>query len=175
MPNFISLCILRDASHRNTPTRRTEWGRSLPPDCFNSRRSIMPEVFLNMNVLQGGVVSTSPNPQTGGPPLVRCPRLLIQFIRRYPPYRRPFLYAQPEDATCRGCRDPLHGSENSGISKFCFNLYAKCGTMDEIHTVNDTKCDIPLSEIFRILLQDRRYIKMGLQEVRLGGGVPGLD
>jgi len=42
--------------------------------------------------------------------------------------------------------------------------------MDEIHTVNDTKCDIPLSEIFRILLQDRRYIKMGLQEVRLGGG-----
>jgi len=27
------------------------------------------KVFLNMNVLQGGVVSTSPNPQAGGPPL----------------------------------------------------------------------------------------------------------
>jgi len=38
-----------------------------------------------MHVLQGGVVSTSPNPQAGGPPLVGCPRLLIQFIRSYPP------------------------------------------------------------------------------------------
>ena len=61
-----------------------------------------------MNVLQGGVVSTSPNPQAGGPTLVGCPRLLIQFIRSYPPYRRPFLYPQPEDAPCRGDRDPLH-------------------------------------------------------------------
>jgi len=55
-----------------------------------------------MNVLQGGVVSTSPNPQAGGPPLVGCPRLLIQFIRSYSPYWRPFLYPQPEDAPCRG-------------------------------------------------------------------------
>ena len=56
------------------------------------------------------VVSTSPNPQSGGPPLVCCPRLLIQFIRSYPPYRKGFLYPQPEDAPCRGDRDPLwHG------------------------------------------------------------------
>jgi hypothetical protein len=27
-----------------------------------------------------------PNPQTGGPPTVGCPRLLIQHIRSYPPY-----------------------------------------------------------------------------------------
>jgi hypothetical protein len=27
-----------------------------------------------------------PNPQAGGPPLVGCPRLLIQYIRSYPPY-----------------------------------------------------------------------------------------
>ena len=66
-------------------------------------------VFLNISVLQGGVVSTSPNPQAGGPPLVGFPRLLIQFIRSYPPYRRPFLYPQPEDAPCRDDRDPLHG------------------------------------------------------------------
>ena len=65
-------------------------------------------VFLNMNVLQRGVVSTSPNPQAGGRPLVGCPRLLIQFIRSYPPYRSPFLYPQPEDAPCRGDTDPLH-------------------------------------------------------------------
>jgi len=66
-------------------------------------------VFLNRNVLQGGIVSTSPNPQAGGPHLVSCPRLLIQFIRSYPPYRRPFLYPQPEDAPCHGDRDTLHG------------------------------------------------------------------
>jgi hypothetical protein len=64
-------------------------------------------VFRNISVLQGGFVSTSPNPQAGGPPLVGCPRLLIQFIRSYPPYRRPLLYPHPEDAPCRGDRDPL--------------------------------------------------------------------
>jgi len=66
-------------------------------------------VFLNTAVLQGGVVSPSPNPKAGGPPLAGCPRLLIQFIRSYPPHRRPFLYPQPEDAPCHGDRDPLHG------------------------------------------------------------------
>jgi len=64
-------------------------------------------MFLNINVSQGGVVSPSPNPQTGRPPLVGCPRLLIQYIRSYPPCWRPFLYPQPEDAPCRGDRDPL--------------------------------------------------------------------
>jgi len=53
------------------------------------------------------VVSTSPNPHAGGSPLVGCPRLLIQYIRRYPPYCRPFLHPQPEEAPCRGDRDPL--------------------------------------------------------------------
>ena len=48
-----------------------------------------------------------PTPQAGGPPLVGCPRLLIQYIRSHPPYRRPFLHPQPEDAPCRGDRDPL--------------------------------------------------------------------
>jgi len=43
------------------------------------------QVFLNMNVLQGGVVSTSPNPQAGGPQLVGCPQLFNQYIRSYPP------------------------------------------------------------------------------------------
>ena len=54
-----------------------------------------------------GVVDNSPNPQAGGPPLVGCPRLLIQYTRSYPPYWRPFLHPQPEDAPCRGDRDPL--------------------------------------------------------------------
>ena len=86
-------------------------------------------LFLNRSVLQGRVVSTLPNPQAGGPPLVGCPRLLIQFIRSYPPYRRPFLYPQPEDAPCRGDRDPLHGrhdtipvkSESANVSFYTNN------------------------------------------------------
>jgi hypothetical protein len=56
---------------------------------------------------QWGVVSTSPNPQSGGPPLVGCPRLLIQYIRSCPLNWRPFLHPQPVDAPCRGDSDPL--------------------------------------------------------------------
>ena len=63
-------------------------------------------VFLNSIFLRGGVVSASPKPQAGGPPVVGCPRLLIQFIRSYPPYRRPFHHPQREDAPWRGDRDP---------------------------------------------------------------------
>jgi len=43
----------------------------------------------------------------GGSLLVGCPRLLIQYIRNYSPYWRPFLHPQPEDAPCPGDRDPL--------------------------------------------------------------------
>ena len=59
-------------------------------------------VILNIFFLRRGVVSTLSNPQAGGPPLVVCPRLLIQFIHSYPPYWRLFLLPQPEDAPCRG-------------------------------------------------------------------------
>ena len=63
--------------------------------------------FVKDMFLRRGVVSTSPNPQAGGPPLVGCPRLLIQYIRSYPSYWRPFLHPQPEDAPCCGDRDPF--------------------------------------------------------------------
>jgi hypothetical protein len=33
-----------------------------------------------------GVVNHMPNPQPGGPPLVSCPWLLIQYIHSYLPY-----------------------------------------------------------------------------------------
>jgi hypothetical protein len=58
--------------------------------------------------LRWGVVSTSLKTKAGGPPLVDCPRLFIQYIHSYPPYWRPFLHPQPEDAPCRGGRDPLN-------------------------------------------------------------------
>jgi len=109
VPNFISLCILRDATPRNTPPPgEPSGGVVYLRIVLSTEEASCLQVFLNTNVLQGGVVSTSPKPQAGGPPLVGCPRLLIQYIRSYPPYRRPFLYPQPEDAPCRGDRDPLH-------------------------------------------------------------------
>jgi hypothetical protein len=43
--------------------------------------------------------STSSNTRTGGPLRVSCPRLLVQCIRRYPPYRRPFLHPQHGNAS----------------------------------------------------------------------------
>jgi hypothetical protein len=108
VPNKMSLYLflLHDASPRNTPHRRTEWGSSLPPDSFASRGFISHEYYVTFCFSRGGVVSTSPNPQAGGPPLVGCPRLLIQCICSCPPYRRPFLHPQPEDAPCCGDRDP---------------------------------------------------------------------
>jgi hypothetical protein len=44
--------------------------------------------FVKSLFLRRGVVSLTPNPQAGGPLLVGCPRLLIQYtrIRSYPPY-----------------------------------------------------------------------------------------
>jgi len=63
--------------------------------------------FVRRPVLRWGVVSTSHNPQAGGPPLLGCTRLLIQNIRSYPPYWRPSLHPQPEDAPYHNDRDPL--------------------------------------------------------------------
>jgi len=57
--------------------------------------------------LRWGVVSTSHKHPAGGPTLIGCLRLLIQYIRSYPPYWMPFLDPQPEDAPCPGDRDPV--------------------------------------------------------------------
>jgi hypothetical protein len=70
-------------------------------------RGFLYECFVTRCVLRWWVVSTSPNPRAGGPLLVGCPRLLIQYIHRYSPYWKPFLHPQPEDAPCRGDRDTL--------------------------------------------------------------------
>jgi len=85
--------------------------------------------FVTWYFLRRKVVSTSSNPQAGGPQLVGRPRLLIQYIRSYPPYWRPFLHPQPEKAPCRGDRDPLitEGAVNINLccvrlNKCCFSL-----------------------------------------------------
>ena len=51
--------------------------------------------------------STLSNFQAGRPPLVGCPRLIIQYIRSYPPYWRLFLRAQPKNVPRHSDRDPL--------------------------------------------------------------------
>jgi hypothetical protein len=44
-------------------------------------------IFSNKLVFLGrGVVSTTPNHQSGGSPLFGCPQLLIQYIGSYRPY-----------------------------------------------------------------------------------------
>jgi hypothetical protein len=64
-------------------------------------------------------------------PNVGCPRLLIQYIRSYSPYWRPFLHPQPEDAPCRGDRDPhtriccVHLWKLILINN-CMHKYCKC-------------------------------------------------
>jgi hypothetical protein len=94
--------------HLNTILLSTPWY----PQWLYPRVSPGPRpclwIFRNKGSFsQWGFVSPSPNPQAGGPPLVSCLRLLIQYIRSYPPYWRPFLHPQPEDAPCRGDRNPL--------------------------------------------------------------------
>jgi hypothetical protein len=42
-------------------------------------------MFITSLFLRWGVVSPTPSPQAGGPPLVGCPRLIIQYIRSWPP------------------------------------------------------------------------------------------
>ena len=53
------------------------------------------------------LLAPRPTPKLEGPPLVGCLRLFIQYIRSYPPYRRPSLHPQLEDAPFRGDRGPL--------------------------------------------------------------------
>jgi len=49
---------------------------------------------------KGGVASTSPTSQAGGPHIGSCSRLLIRYIPILLPYRRPIHLPYPEDAPC---------------------------------------------------------------------------
>jgi hypothetical protein len=49
------------------------------------------------------LLAPRPTSQAGGPPLVGCPRLLIQYIRKLLSISGGrLLHPQPEDAPCRG-------------------------------------------------------------------------
>ena len=70
-------------------------------------RGFLCENFLTWYVFTARSCQHLAQPQVGGPPFVGCPRVLIQYIRGYPPYRGAVLHPQPEVAPCRGDRDPL--------------------------------------------------------------------
>jgi len=100
----------RSSPYPHIPSRRSicTFSVSYVAQEYQSRsEAFFVNVLQQDTFLQWGVVSTWPNPQDGGPPLVCCPRLLIQYIRSYPPYWKLFLLPQHEDASCRGDRDPL--------------------------------------------------------------------
>ena len=63
-------CLLRGTSSRNTPPRRSEWGSSLPPDCFVSRGSISPcEYFLTWVFHREALLAPRPTPRLEDHPL----------------------------------------------------------------------------------------------------------
>jgi hypothetical protein len=71
-------------------------------------RGLLFDRFATQYVFYGEeLLAPRSTPQTGGSPLVGCPRLLFQYICAYPPYWRPFLHPQHEDAPWHGDRDPL--------------------------------------------------------------------
>jgi hypothetical protein len=62
-----------------------------------SKSDVSWNISQHREFLRGGVVSASPNPKAGGPPLVYCPPLIIQYIRIFPPYWRPFFIRNLEN------------------------------------------------------------------------------
>ena len=108
--------------------------------------------FCNMIRFYGEVLLTPrPTPKLGGPPLVGCPRLLIQYIRSYPPYCRLFLHPQPEDAPCRGDRDPLI-TECNCIQYFSWiSYYLPEDVQIKSKHVATMKCTVHTSRVWRYL------------------------
>jgi hypothetical protein len=91
-------------------------------DPLRSYQSISPGLRLFLQMIRNrarfyGEELLAPRltPKLEDDPPVGCPLLLIQYIRSYHPYWRPFLHPQPEDALCRGDRNPLitHGKVTS--------------------------------------------------------------
>jgi hypothetical protein len=50
------------------------------------RSDVLCYISLETYFLRWGVVSPTPSSEAGGPPIVDSPRLLIHYIRNYPPY-----------------------------------------------------------------------------------------
>ena len=95
--------MLRDVSLRNTPPPEIRVGEQ-----FTSALFLCPEqtsrmcVFLNKVFYREGLLALRPTPKLEDYPSLAARDRLFNLFACYPPYRRPFLYPQPEDAPCRG-------------------------------------------------------------------------
>ena len=70
VPKFVSLCMLRDASPRNTPHRRSEWGSSFPSGSFClQRKHPACEHFLTWMFYREGLLAPCPTPKLEDHPL----------------------------------------------------------------------------------------------------------
>jgi hypothetical protein len=67
LPKLMFFLLLRSCQRINPGLRRFETIRN------------------KLLFLRWRVVSPTFNPQSGGPPLAGCPRLLVKYIRSYPP------------------------------------------------------------------------------------------
>jgi hypothetical protein len=81
-----------------------------------------------------GIVSTLSKPQAGGPSRFGCLWLLIQCIRFFPPYWKPFLHPQPEDAPCHGHWDPLITED------YCTFMMMSRGILLRMRNVSNKSC-----------------------------------
>jgi len=96
---FYPTQLIRIDSARNSPLIRVKWNNntswmvqspSWEANWFAASQRNHPacERFLTLIFYRKGLLAPLPTPnppKTGGPPLVGCRRLLIQFIRSYPP------------------------------------------------------------------------------------------
>jgi len=96
---------------------------------LNSRKKVL---------LKEGVISTSPTSQDGEPRIGSYSRLLMQYIRSFLPYLKPFLHFQPEEPPCRDNRYPLIICENTTAliiyTNYCNNINI-CKRQLGCHTV----------------------------------------
>ena len=69
-------------------TERQHFSLNIRVTHWDNHNSILTTDSILTGLRAGGSGDQSPTPQTGVPPLVRCPLLLIQYIRSYPAYCR---------------------------------------------------------------------------------------
>lgn len=93
----------------------TELDQSCPCCICHSKQSVHISAsvkhFVICKFLQCRVVSTLPNPQVGGPCLVGCWQLLIQYIDSHPPY----LEASSSNCNLRTCYATVTGTHLSWV------------------------------------------------------------
>ena len=106
VPNKMSpfLCLVRDATTWNTPPPKIRVGEYITSGLFCLQEKHLAYEHIWTCFLYGEELLAKP--QAVWLNTVGCYKLLIQYIRRYPPYRRQLLQPQPEDEPCLIDKDP---------------------------------------------------------------------